>query len=209
MASLPRKRNAGQIMPGEHGHIEHVEDKRIALLIAVLALALALIETGAKSAQTEAISRNVQSSDIWAFYQARVIRQTVVKTAMEQAELTRPTAAPAAQPVIDAQVKTWRDTTARWEDDPKGGDGRKQLAERAKTAEAEHEKAMSRYHLYEYGAALLQVAIVIASASIVTSVSLLGVGSVLLGVAGIALGVLGFAAPDLLHTVLATATQHG
>ncbi len=44
-----------------HAHVEHQGEgnKGIALLIAVLALFLALAETGAKSAQTEAISRNV------------------------------------------------------------------------------------------------------------------------------------------------------
>ena len=44
-----------------HGHVDHGGDnKRVALLIAILALCLALAETGAKSAQTEALSRNVK-----------------------------------------------------------------------------------------------------------------------------------------------------
>ena len=68
-----------------HAHVEHGSDKRIALLIAILALFLAIAETGAKSAQTEGISRNVEAANLWAFFQARTIRQTNVRTAAEAA----------------------------------------------------------------------------------------------------------------------------
>ena len=173
----------------------HVEDKRIALLIAVLALCLAVVETGAKGAQTEAISRNVQSTDAWAFYQARTVRQTLVRTAGELAELSK-AGNPAA---TEAQQKAWRDTAARWEDDPATGDGKKQIAEKARLLEEQLETAMARYHLYEYGAALLDVAIVVASASIVTGVTLLVTVSGLLGLGGVALGVLGWLAPFAIH----------
>ncbi len=182
-------------LPHEHAR----EDKRVALLISVLALSLAVVETGAKSAQTAAISGTVQTTDTWSFYQARTIRQTVVRTAAELAELTRPAADPAARVAIEAQEKAWHDIAARWEDDPTGGDGKKQLAEKARLLEQAHETAMARYHLYEYGAALLQVAIVVASASIITTVPLLAIGSIALGLAGGALGLLGWLAPHAVH----------
>ena len=57
------------------------KDKRIALLISVLALFLALSEVLGKSAQTEALTANVQANDLWAFYQAKTIRMTVLRTA--------------------------------------------------------------------------------------------------------------------------------
>ena len=173
----------------------HVEDKRVALLIAVLALCLAVVETGAKGAQTEAISRNVESSDAWSFYQARSVRQTIVQTAVDLADLTK-SADPAA---TAAQQKTWRDMASRWESDPGGGDGKKQLAEKARVIEEERETAMARYHMYEYGAALLDVAIVVASASIVTGVMLLVGVSGFLGLGGVALGCLGWLAPHAVH----------
>jgi hypothetical protein len=60
-------------MPGEHEvseEIEHAvhENKGIALLIAVLALFLAFASAGGKGAQTEAISENVESANLWAFF---------------------------------------------------------------------------------------------------------------------------------------------
>ncbi len=188
----------GDVMAEELPHEVAREDKRVALLISILALSLAVVETGAKSAQTEAISHNVDSTDAWSFYQARTIRQTVVRTATELAELTKP-ADPAARAAIEAQQKVWRDTIARWEDDPKGRDGKKQLAEKAQHIEELHQTALARYHLYEYGAALLQVAIVVASASIITTVPLLAVGSIVLGLCGGALGLVGWLAPHALH----------
>ena len=69
-------------------HAEHAEhaahsNKGIALLISVLALFLAFSETLGKSAQTEAISFNVESSNLWAFYQAKTIRQTTLVVAAD------------------------------------------------------------------------------------------------------------------------------
>ncbi len=74
-------------------HAEHAEhasgsNKKIALLIAVLALFLAISETLGKGAQTESISKNVEAANLWAFFQAKSIRRTVVLTAAEQGKLT-------------------------------------------------------------------------------------------------------------------------
>src|ERR1700742_1297864 len=72
----------------EHAeHASHGGNKKIALLIAVLALFLSLSETLGKSSQTEAIAKNVESSDLWAFFQAKTIRITVLTTAIEQTQI--------------------------------------------------------------------------------------------------------------------------
>src|SRR5665213_1379038 len=63
------------------------ENRNIALLIAIIALCLALSETLGKGAQTESIAKNVESSNLWAFFQAKSIRRTTVQTAAEQAKL--------------------------------------------------------------------------------------------------------------------------
>jgi hypothetical protein len=70
----------------EHAeHAEHASEtnKKIALLIAVIALCLALSETLGKGAQTESISANVEAANLWAFFQAKSIRMTTVTTAAE------------------------------------------------------------------------------------------------------------------------------
>ena len=73
-------------------HAEHAEhaahsNKGIALLIAVLALFLAFSETLGKSAQTAALSDNVEASNLWAFFQAKTIRMTTLRTAAEQMQI--------------------------------------------------------------------------------------------------------------------------
>ncbi len=185
-----------------HGHGGGHEggDRRIALLISILALFLAIAETGAKSAQTEALSKNVEAANLWAFFQARSIRQTIVTSAAEEAELARAAAADdAARQAITRQQEAWRASAQRWESEPATGEGRRELASRARAAEQKREKSMSAYHLFEYGSAAFQVAIVLASASIVTAVPLLALGGAGLGVLGLALTVLAAVAPTALH----------
>src|SRR6266478_2324042 len=64
------------------------ENRKIALLIAVIALCLALSETLGKGAQTESISKNVEASNLWAFFQAKSIRRTTVQTAADQGKIS-------------------------------------------------------------------------------------------------------------------------
>src|SRR5574342_216001 len=67
------------------GHIDITSrNKKVALLIAVIALFLAFSETLGKSAQTNAIGYNVEAANLWAFFQAKNIRRTVVITAAEE-----------------------------------------------------------------------------------------------------------------------------
>src|SRR5436189_6205899 len=58
-------------------------NRKIALLIAIIALFLALSETLGKSAQTRGIELNIKASDTWNFFQAKTIRQTTLRTAAE------------------------------------------------------------------------------------------------------------------------------
>ena len=72
----------------EHAeHASHGGNKKIALLIAVLALFLAFSETLGKSSQTAAITNNVATNDLWAFFQAKHIRMTMLRTAAEQMQI--------------------------------------------------------------------------------------------------------------------------
>jgi Domain of unknown function (DUF4337) len=195
-------------MPEAHEHLEHAENaehashwnRKIALLIAVLALFLSFSETLGKSAQTEAIDANVKSADTWAFFQAKDVRRTVVNAAADQmAVLVAGIAEPTAKDAAEKQIEAWRKTAARYESDPKTGEGRKELAERARTLEEGRDLAMARYHHYELASAAFQVGIVLASAAVITEMMALAWFSGVLGLAGLALLGLGLFAP---HAVL-------
>jgi hypothetical protein len=77
-----------------------------------------------------------------------------------------------------------RKTAARYEDEPETGEGRKQLSERAKHAEEERNLAMEKYHHFEIASAAFQIAIVPASATIITSMMALAWVSGALAIAG-------------------------
>ena len=132
-------------------HVEHAEhashggNKRIALLIAVLALFLAFSETLGKSAQTTAITLNVTSNDLWAFFQAKTIRMTVLRTAAEQSQANADgTADEAAKARLLKTIDNWKKTAERYDDEPSTNEGRKQLAARAKDAEHNRDEALAR-----------------------------------------------------------------
>jgi hypothetical protein len=82
-------------------------DKKIALLISVLALFLAFSETLGKSSQTVALSDNVQASDLWNFFQAKTIRQTVLRTAAEALALNGPSN-DAAKAATAKKIDEWQ-----------------------------------------------------------------------------------------------------
>ena len=193
-------------MPEAHEQLEHAEEaehavhsnRRIALLIAVLALFLSFSETLGKSAQTEAIDANVKSADTWAFFQAKDTRRTVVNAAAEETTLLGASLTdPAAKTAVEKQVEVWRATAARYESDPKTGEGRKELAVRAKAQEEDRDHAMAKYHHYELASAAFQIGIVLASAAVITEMIALAWFGGVLGVAGLAVLALGLFAPHI------------
>ena len=180
-------------MSGGHGGHVDPHNKEIALLISVLALVLAFSETLGKSAQTEAVAYNIQASNLWAFFQAKTIRQTTLRTAAEQ--LATVSDSEKARKQIDA----WLKTAARYQDEPDTREGRTQLAERAKNAERKRDKAFAAYHHFELSSAVVQIAIVLASASIVTAIPALAWTAGAPGAVGIAFCVIGFWFPTSVH----------
>jgi hypothetical protein len=195
---------------GAHESMEHAEhaehasgsNRNIALLIAVIALFLALSEMLGKGAQTLSISKNVEASNLWAFFQAKSIRRTQIQTASEQGKLTLGTTTDeAAKAALAKQIDSWDKTAARYRNEPETGEGSEQLAKRAKEAEVARDVATDKYHHFEYASAMFQIAIVLASATIITSMVWLAYlsGALLLG--GLAMTGFGLFWPHLLHVL--------
>lgn len=181
-------------MSGAHGHGDHHGgNKGIALLISLLALVLAFSETLGKSAQTNALALNIEASNLWNFFQAKTIRQTVLRTAAEQ------TAIDAKGEAASKQVEAWRKTAQRYQTEPETGEGRDELAARAKAAEKKRDASMAAYHHYEVASAAVQIAIVLASASIIAEIAALVWIAGGLGLVGIGFCAIGFFWPTAVH----------
>src|SRR5918911_2226090 len=176
-----------------HGHAEHGGNKGVALLISVLALVLAFSETLGKGAQTHALALNIEASNLWAFFQAKTIRQTVLRTAAEEVESGTATEAQ------KKQAAKWKDTAQRYQSEPETGEGREQLMARAKEAEKKRDRSLAAYHHYEAASAAVQIAIVLASASIIAEIIALAWIGGALGVLGVVFCLIGFFFPSAVH----------
>ena len=176
-------------MSGGHGHVES-SNKKVAMLIAVLALVLALSDTLGKSAQTEGLSANIEASNLWAFYQAKTIRKTVTESFADEVDLLQLASSdPAQKKAMQERVAKWRAAADRYESeqgkpikDPKTGkdtgkfepgEGRKELIGRAKEAEYIRDKYGRKHVRFEFATGAFQIAIVLASASIITGMIML------------------------------------
>ena len=146
--------------------IEESPNKKIALVIAILALFLAISETLSKSYQTEVLMKQIEASNLWSFYQAKSTRLTTTKIAHEAFEIVTTGLSKEGA----ALRKKWADEIQRYESDEATKEGKKEILERARGAEEERDLFSKKYRLMEIAAGLLQVAIVLASASIITSV---------------------------------------
>jgi len=189
-----------------HGHGGHGAEegggghKGVALLIAILALMLAFSEMGGKYAEREAVIHNLESSNLWAFFQAKTIRRTTVQVAAEQMESQLALATDGAvKSAMEKRIADWKQTADRYESEPSTGEGRKELVERAKVAEEQRNHERARNELFEVSSALLQIGIVLASAMIITGIAALA--WVAGGLGGLSLIVMLFALlkPGILH----------
>ena len=189
-------------------HAEHMEhaghtNKKIALLIAILALFLAFSETFGKSAQTAAISDNVEAANLWAFFQAKTIRMTTLRTTAEHLQIDADrTTEPAVKDAMLKKIDEWKKTAARYDDEPSTGEGRKQLTERAKAAEEKRDLSLAKYHNFEIASAAFQIAIVLASATIITGMASLILTPFLFALAGVAFTGFGIFAPEMFEHIL-------
>ena len=174
-------------------------NKRIALLIGILALLLAFSEIGGKNAEQDALAKNIEASNLWAFFQAKTIRGTTLRTAADAMEVELAGATdPATRERLQKRIDGWKATIARYESEPETNEGRKELIARAKAAEAKRDISSARDDKYDIVSGLLQIAIVVSSAAIITGVALLAWTGVGLGVLGLALMVIAEVAPTAL-----------
>ena len=176
------------------------EDKKVALIIAILALFLALAEAGAKNAEHLSTEQNIEASDLYNFYQAKKIRSTVVETAAQSMEaMGQSVTDEKTKGVIEKQIGDWKAAVAKAEKDPKAPqDSMDAILERAKVATEGRELSNRKLEHFEYASGALQIAIVLASAAIITGIGALAWGAAGLGLIGAILMGFGYLAPTIL-----------
>ncbi|TAH52901.1 MAG: DUF4337 domain-containing protein [Chloroflexota bacterium] len=164
-------------------------------IIAALAVLLAIAALLGNNVEQDVLRYSVEAADAYAFFQAKNIRQTDYKLALDTLKLAQADSnsiSPEQRALIDAQMKNYADTIARYESEPDPndpnnpikGEGKKELLARARYVEQQRLIASERDNNYDYASVLLQISIVVASASIIvvsrplmlTALALAGLG---------------------------------
>jgi hypothetical protein len=176
---------------------------RAAMLIALLAMLLAVGSLGGGNVAEDMVHNNIKASDTWAFYQAKNVRQTQYRIAVDQMEAqlaTDPGLTPQSRAGLQALVDKYKSTITRYDDEPDPaapgdslrGEGKKQLSAQARSYEALRERAGAQDSNFDYSEVALQLAIVLGSVAILAlsrKVLYIAIG---LGVVGTLLMINGF-----------------
>ncbi len=206
-------------MAGPHENLEHAEhaqhaahgggenNKKIALIISVLALFLAFSETFGKSAQTAGLNLQIEASNLWNFMQAKTIRRTFTIVQGEAAaDRSRDHDGRDPQGRAHEANRQWTKTAARYQSEPEAGGGKgegtRELMRRALEKEKERDLQFNKYHNFEFASAAFQIGIVLASAAVITSMIGLAYAAIGVGLLGAVLTGTGIFVPELLHNIL-------
>ena len=156
-------------LPNPHELEERRErsfSRRVALVTAVYAVVLAISALGGSSAMKHMLLAQQQSSDQWAFYQAKVIRehQYRAQKMLLETQLAEPSdiTGPARQK-IEALAKKFGEEEKRYNTE------KKEIEQAAKKLEAERDLYRSRDPYFELAEVFLQIAVVSASVSILAN----------------------------------------
>ena len=169
--------------------------QRAAIFISFLAMLLAITGLGGQNANKETLNNNIQAANAFNFYQAKNIRQTSLMLAADEIELAwaaTPGLSEDAKAALAKKLETYKANIARYESEPSTGEGKKELMARARSHEEARDRAMKQDPYFDYAEALLQIAIVLISVSLVAEIiwlAFLGGG---LGLVGALLTINGF-----------------
>src|SRR5581483_6576430 len=143
-----------------------------AVILGVMAMLLAIASLFGEASMKDTINFNIKASDNYAFYQAKNERQTTLQLAADQLTAlaaSHPEWSGEARANVDKLIADYRATVARYESDPVGGEGKKELLARARGYEQKRDRAQHQDSNYDYARALFQIAIVLGSVSIVAA----------------------------------------
>ena len=150
--------------------------RRVSLAISVLAVLVAMVTVLGHRTHTEAVLMQTRAADQWNLYQAKKIRQGQVSTAVDFLSL-QPTAKDAA---VQSKLAEYKAHLKKWNQD---------LAdEQQKAEELEHEVNLAerRANRYDLGEALLEIAVVLSSITLLTRQQVYFMLGLALGAVGIA-----------------------
>jgi hypothetical protein len=135
---------------------QEITKERTGWIITFLAAFLAITSLLDGGNSSQILENTIEANNVWSFYQAKSIKQSLAEMAYDNAVRARDTR---KAEVMKAKID-------RYENEPK--EGKKDLMAKARGIEAERAVAQMRSPWYTYSNALYQIAIVILAASMLT-----------------------------------------
>lgn len=166
---------------------KEVSDRWIGVYIGVVAVLLAICAMGGGNATKEATRANIEVTNGWAFFQSKNLRRVALQLSVEELELTLKTSSgltPEARGLIEDRIKSRQTDIQRLKSEPKTKEGLDELFIRNKALEAERDEMLRKDPYFDYGQALLQIAIVIASVALISPSNVLLIFSFVCAVLG-------------------------
>ena len=140
--------------------------RRVALTTAVYAVVLAIASLGGNNSMKEALLSQQEATNQWAYYQAKVVREHVNRAnkLLVEAQLAEPSPLKGAErEKFDALMKKYADEELRMNAD------KKDIEKEARAFEAARDVAKRKDPYFDYAEVFLQIAIVLASVSILAT----------------------------------------
>jgi len=162
---------ATEVKPLSRSEKEALIKDKAGWVITILAALLAINTLMGGSNGSKVLNNTIDANNTWAFYQAKSIKQSLAEGQLEN------TRDPKRVRELAAKIE-------RYESDPKSGEGKKELMEKARKLEADRAVAKSRSPWYTYAGSLFQIAIVLLTASILAVNNRLYYASIVVGALG-------------------------
>jgi hypothetical protein len=140
--------------------------KRVALTTAIFAVVLAITSLGGNHAMKEMLLAQQQSSDQWSFYQAKVLREHLYRNQKLRLEIDLIERGSGMKPEAKERVEGLLKKTA--EEEARYNAEKKEIEKEARELEHERDVNRNKDPYFDYGEVLLQIAIVMASVSILS-----------------------------------------
>ncbi len=138
--------------------------KRVALVTAIFAVILAVSSLGGNNAMKEMLLAQQQSSDQWAFYQAKALREHFYRSQKQRLEADLLERGGSMRPEVRKHYESLLKKTD--EEEARFNREKKDIEQEAKKLEHERDINRSKDPYFDYAEVLLQISIVMASVSI-------------------------------------------
>ena len=156
LTKQPKDTNAVKPPVGSRSEREAKLKDKAGMVISVFALILAVNSWYGGRLSSTVLNNTIAANDVWSFYQAKSIKQTLTEQSLDDAQYRKDT----------AKIEKLEAKIARYESDPETGEGKKELMAKAVKLEADRDYAKKQSPWIGFASTLYQLSIVVLSASI-------------------------------------------